>query len=170
MDEHSYENEYRTGFTHPQKNRKGLISGLLICVIFLCGIISVLSMLNIHLFQQLSKKENLSPVSFSKTDSSVPSQTDVLSLTVAGMTFQELPSLYQQLYHLPQGLYISQVAAGSQAAKLGIAPGDVLVSVGETPVYQLEILQNLMGAAQKEVSLALYRNGQTLIHTLTINK
>ena len=167
MNEHDY--EYRTGFTHPQKNRKGLVSGLLICVIFLCGIISVLSMMNIHLFQKLTEKENITPVSFSDTDSSSPTQTDVLCLRVAGMTFQELPSLYQQLYNLPQGLYISQVATGSNADKLGIAPGDVLIRVGETPVYQLDVLQNLMGASENQAVLILYRNGQTLTHTLILD-
>ena len=51
---------YGTGKTEPPKNHSGIIALLLILVIFLSGIVSVLSFLNIQLFQQLheQKKEN----------------------------------------------------------------------------------------------------------------
>ena len=48
------EGVYGTGSTMPPKSHEGLIALLLILVIFLSGIISVLSFLNIRLFQQLS--------------------------------------------------------------------------------------------------------------------
>ena len=44
---------YGTGRTEPPKSRGGLFALLLILVIFLCGIITVLGVLNIKLFQQL---------------------------------------------------------------------------------------------------------------------
>ena len=50
MEEHF---EYRTGRTDPAKSRRGLIAILLILVIFLGGLVSVLSILNIHLFRRL---------------------------------------------------------------------------------------------------------------------
>ena len=47
---------YRTGSTKPPKNHAGLIAILLISVILLCGIITVLSFLNIRLFKQIDQK------------------------------------------------------------------------------------------------------------------
>lgn len=71
---------FGTGKTEPPKNHSGLIAFLLIVVIFLSGIVSVLSFLNIQLFQQLNeqKKENThsSPVSLSGlSDQIVPTET-----------------------------------------------------------------------------------------------
>ena len=48
---------YGTGRTEPPKNRGGLLAGLLILIIFLCGIITVLGVMNIRLFQKLQLRE-----------------------------------------------------------------------------------------------------------------
>ena len=62
------EGVYGTGRTEPPKNYSGIIALLLILVIFLSGIISLLSFMNIKLFQQLSEQskqlENKSPMAF----------------------------------------------------------------------------------------------------------
>ena len=65
MDErkHNYTNHpwddsvYGTGRTEPPKNRGGLLALLLILIIFLCGIITVLGILNVRLFKQLNAQE-----------------------------------------------------------------------------------------------------------------
>ena len=44
---------YGTGPTEPPKSRGGLVALLLILVIFLCGIVTVLGILNVRLFAQL---------------------------------------------------------------------------------------------------------------------
>ena len=44
---------YQTGSTQPPKSRQGLFAFLLVAVIFLGGIVSILSLLNIRLFQKL---------------------------------------------------------------------------------------------------------------------
>jgi len=65
------EGVYGTGNTMPPKNHSGIITLLLILVIFLSGIISVLSFLNIRLFQQLTQQQEQleqAPMSFSDTD------------------------------------------------------------------------------------------------------
>ena len=58
---------YGTGRTEPPKNHSGIIALLLILVIFLSGIVSLLSFMNIKLFHQLSEQnrqlENKSPMS-----------------------------------------------------------------------------------------------------------
>ena len=62
------EGVYGTGNTSPPKSHSGIIALLLILVIFLSGIISVLSFLNIKLFQQLSQQQEVQdppPMAFS---------------------------------------------------------------------------------------------------------
>ena len=49
--------DYRTGSTNPPKNHNGLIAVLLVAVILLGGIVSVLGLMNIRLFKQVSLSE-----------------------------------------------------------------------------------------------------------------
>ena len=57
---------FGTGKTEPPKSHSGIIALLLILVIFLSGIVSLLSFMNIKLFHQLSEQskqlENKSPM------------------------------------------------------------------------------------------------------------
>jgi hypothetical protein len=57
---------FGTGKTEPPKNHSGIIALLLILVIFLSGIVSLLSFMNIKLFHQLSEQnkqlQNKSPM------------------------------------------------------------------------------------------------------------
>lgn len=56
---------YGTGNTHPPKSHGGIIALLLIIVIFLSGIVTLLSVMNIRLFHQLSlQEEEVAPLSF----------------------------------------------------------------------------------------------------------
>ncbi len=48
---------YGTGPTQPPKSRGGLVALMLIMIIFLCGIITVLGILNVRLFQQLNTRK-----------------------------------------------------------------------------------------------------------------
>ena len=48
---------YGTGRTEPPKHRSGLLAMMLILIIFLCGIITVLGVLNVKLFQQLQNRD-----------------------------------------------------------------------------------------------------------------
>ena len=63
MDERNYydhpwdDSVYGTGPTRPPKSRGGVLALLLILVIFLCGIVTVLGILNIRLFKQLNRQE-----------------------------------------------------------------------------------------------------------------
>ena len=56
---------YRTGSTTPPKSRRGLLAVLLVAVILLCGIVTVLSFLNIRLFQKIQKDSNDTSFRFS---------------------------------------------------------------------------------------------------------
>ena len=68
---------YRNGSTKPPKNRGGLIAVLLIAVIMLCGIVTVMSFLNIRLFQQMDQHpiDGSLPIVFSGPEQTIPSLT-----------------------------------------------------------------------------------------------
>lgn len=66
---------YGTGPTDPPKSRGGLLALLLILIIFLCGIITVLGVLNVKLFHKLqNQKENDLPICFTTAETE-PVQT-----------------------------------------------------------------------------------------------
>ena len=54
------QDSWQTGSTTPPKDKGGLMALLLILVIFLCGIVTVLGILNIKLFNQLQIREEAS--------------------------------------------------------------------------------------------------------------
>ena len=168
MDEQHY--EYRTGRTSPNKNRNGIITVLLICVIFLAGVFSALGLLNIHLFRQ-AKEEAHSPLSFSQADATCPVLSED-SVYLSGMTLQELPVVYQKMYELPAGLYVCHVNTDSPAYALGILPGDVLTGFDGTAVSQTDTLQTLLDACKTghQAELTIFRNGQHRQFTLTVDK
>ena len=56
MDERNYQNSYENGSTKPPKSHGGIIAVVLCTVIFLCGIVSILTMLNIRIFQEMAAK------------------------------------------------------------------------------------------------------------------
>ena len=67
---------YGTGPTQPPPSRGGLVALMLILIIFLCGIITVLGILNVRMFRQMKlqeKKQDLS-ISFT-TEPTVPDHT-----------------------------------------------------------------------------------------------
>ena len=60
---------YGTGRTEPPKSRGGVIALMLILIIFLCGIVALLGILNIRLFKQLQiQKENELSISFTTAE------------------------------------------------------------------------------------------------------
>ncbi len=80
MDERNYlppdldDSVYGTGPTQPPKDNGGTIAILLILVILLLGIVTVLGILNVKLFQQLRQQEYLA-ISFSQVET-VPDQPE----------------------------------------------------------------------------------------------
>lgn len=106
MDErkHNYtdwdDSVYGTGPIEPPKSRGGLMALLLILIIFLCGIITVLGILNIKLFHKLrTQEENDLPISFT-TGETEPTQTIPIVIPetlpagnqTASMTLQQTPT------------------------------------------------------------------------------
>ena len=89
-----------------------------------------------------------------------------------GITGENLSIFYQRYYRLPNGMYISAVAEGSNAAAAGIAPGDILLSIDDTRVYTQSDLDTLLYGytAGDEVTIVIYRGGYTMQATITLEE
>ena len=83
MDEHRHytdwdDSVYGTGPMQPPKSRGGAVALMLILVIFLCGIITVLGILNIRLFREI-REQKRNELSISHTpETTVPQETEPL--------------------------------------------------------------------------------------------
>ena len=82
---------WQTGSTEPPKNRGGLFALMLILIIFLCGIITVLGVLNIKLFRELNvQKKNELSISFSVT-ATEPTEAAAVSENAPAAAMAEEP-------------------------------------------------------------------------------
>ena len=98
---------YGTGSTQPPKNRSGLIAFMLILLIFLSGIITVLSILNIRMFQELKvqqvEKDELS-IAFTTNPTHVVETIPVMTASDSVHSHASLPSAAMNLQPSPQGI------------------------------------------------------------------
>ena len=94
---------YGTGRTQPPKSHGGLVALLLIMVIFLCGIITVLGILNVRLFHELNtREENDLSISFT-TGATVPTQAAAAATEeTAGAAAGDSPTI--DLQQCPQSV------------------------------------------------------------------
>jgi Do/DeqQ family serine protease len=81
-----------------------------------------------------------------------------------GITIQDLtPALADTMkLDLRGGAVISEIEAGSPAARAGLAPGDVIVEVNGQAVLDADDLRNLIGLMPvgTDVAIVLYRDGR----------
>ena len=96
----------------------------------------------------------------------------VLGRPSLGINTQEISKLYQHLYNLPEGLYITDVYDGSDAASKGISPGDVLISFDGERITSVDTLNSLLYSheAGDKVEIIVYRAGKSYELTLTIGQ
>ena len=133
---------YRTGSTQPPKNHRGLIAVLLVAVILLCGIVSVLGVMNIRLFQQINTPDTVDslPITFSnQSENTFPShdaaaesvrQTAPIQETIASATSpssvdhisQEGGLSLQKIYerNIPSVVSISSLYANGSSTGTGV--------------------------------------------------
>ena len=137
---------YGTGPTEPPKSKGGLVALMLILIIFLCGIITVLGVLNIKLFRelqldQIQQEEEIS-IAFT-TESTVPSEetvpvaavheTQPHSASFASMNIQHTPKSVdnvpaeggislQDIYtqNIPSVVSISATGYGGRSTGTGV--------------------------------------------------
>lgn len=89
---------YGTGSTQPPKSHRALLALLLVIIIFLGGIATALSILNIRLFQELHRKENALTVAYA-----VQSQTEAEAETDPTLTTYPREKTTVDLQQTPDG-------------------------------------------------------------------
>ncbi len=186
---------YTTGTTAPSKSHSGIIALLLCLVIFLCGIITVLGITNVRLFQALDSLEDREevPISFSHSQArasqpqicsedpqehavggAVPfrdleGNTQVLSAPL-GLEGESVPKVYQLYFRLPQGLYIQTVDPASHAALVGIEAGDIVTCINGIAITSPAELQQALSECLPgdTISLTIYRNSQQFMVEIVV--
>ena len=173
---------YGTGSTEPPRNNGTLVTVLLILVICLIGAVSALSWQNIQLFQQLNRQtqDENAPLTFleEKAPEALESAPELATATVPredadlGMVGEEISPFYQRYYRIPQGLYIAQITKNGIAGKLGLQPGDILLSINGKPVTTMASLKALLGSFARgaTVELRVYRAGQEFTFRLILGE
>ena len=117
---HSYpdwdDSVYGTGPTEPPKSKGALVALMLILIIFLCGIVTMLSLMNIRLFQELKtdKQEHQElAISFTTepteemTEQTVPTQAPSSMAASAPNATMDLQAAPKGIDNIPQGGGIS---------------------------------------------------------------
>ena len=112
---HSYpdwdDSVYGTGPTDPPKNRGALVALMLILIIFLCGIVTMLSLMNIRLFQELkTDKQEHQELAISFTtepteemvEQMVPAQEPAAAVSSAPNATMNLQAAPKGIDNIPQ--------------------------------------------------------------------
>ena len=103
---------YGTGPTNPPKNRGTLVALLLILIIFLCGIVTMLSLLNIRLFQELKTDKQARQelaISFTTeptqepTEQTLPTQAPAAIASSASNATMRLQAAPKGIDNIPEG-------------------------------------------------------------------
>ena len=124
---------YGTGSTQPPKSHRAVIALLLVAVIFLGGIATGMSVLNVKLFRELHKKEDALTVAYAvqSTQPEATQATDPLPDAPEGATLdlQEIPGReaeeglsLQQIYeqNIPSVVSITAVGTRTTATGTGV--------------------------------------------------
>lgn len=165
---------YGTGKTEPPKSNSGMVALLMIVIIFLSGIISVLSFLNIQLFHQLQEAQNQSdsiPMAFSEKESESAENilqeaiddVEAVRISHLGLTGEYVSIFYQHYFSWPAGMLVTGIEETGKAEALGLEPGDILTQINGSPVTSQEDLDQILSSGITDpILLTIYRDGQEM--------
>ena len=89
-----------------------------------------------------------------------------------GLEGEGITSFYQRYYHMPAGLYITEVLENSAAGKMGIQPGDILISLDGVLIADMDKLNQVVFSHQvgDTVTAIIYRGGKHYTLELTLDE
>ncbi len=171
------EGVYGTGRTEPPKSNSNLIALMMIIIIFLSGIISGLSFLNIRLFRQLQQAQSETDtisMAFSQLETAARAESlpleEYLEAAAVRIPCLELEGEYitpfdQRYFNWPAGMLITALDAGGKAQSLGLEVGDILTRINGTAITSQAELDDFLSTANLNTALALtiQRDGRELI-------
>ncbi len=123
---------YQTGSTQPPKSRGGLIAVLLVLVIFLCGVVTFMTVMNIRLVGLLNSQSPApsSPVSFF-----VPETTAATDSTSPMSVIQPKDDALLQLHTTPTGVPNQPQSNGMSLQDIYESTIDSVVSISCSSLY-----------------------------------
>ena len=96
---------YGTGPTDPPKNRGALVALMLILIIFLCGIVTMLSLMNIRLFQELkTDKQEHQELAISFTTEPTETTEQIVPTEAPAAMAASVPNATMSLQAAPKGI------------------------------------------------------------------
>ena len=89
-----------------------------------------------------------------------------------GISGEAVSNFYQYYYRMPAGLYITNLEAGCDADIKGIEPGDILLSIDEHRITDMESLKTALYTYQigDSVRILIYRSGRQYSVNLTLHE
>ena len=89
-----------------------------------------------------------------------------------GLEGEAVSRFYQNYYRMPAGLYITHVDTGSDAHEKGIEYGDILISINNERITDMDSLNTVLYAhdAGDTVNVVIYRTGKQYSLTLTLHE
>ena len=89
-----------------------------------------------------------------------------------GLEGEAVSRFYQNYYHMPAGLYITHVDTGSDAHEKGIEYGDILISINNQRITDMDSLNTVLYAhdAGDTVNVVIYRSGKQYSLPLTLHE
>ncbi|HEX7238264.1 MAG TPA: Do family serine endopeptidase [Gammaproteobacteria bacterium] len=90
-----------------------------------------------------------------------PAENRGVVSALAGATIMELPRDHPAYGHV-QGVYVSAVAPGSVAARLGLRAEDVITGVNRGPITSVADLTKALESAKPPIALQVQREGRSL--------
>lgn len=88
----------------------------------------------------------------------------------AGATVTAIPAAVAHAFGIQDGLFVQSVVADGPAAKAGIRPGDIILTLNGHPATNVDVLTTLqiMSSAGDTVTVTLLRDRATLTATVTL--
>ena len=159
---------YQTGSTCPPKSYGGLVAFLLVLVIFLCGIITALGLMNVHLFRQLNNAPDPNSLEFSQATEATLSRTH----QILGFSTQDMPEFWRVYPDMPRGVFISDVEETSDAAAQGIQPGDILLKLDGEQIADTAALDAWLASHWDHTTaqVLIFRNGKQISKTMALQR
>ena len=89
-----------------------------------------------------------------------------------GITGETLSSFYQYYYRMPAGVYITELEETSDAAAKGIKPGDILISINDIRITDMDSLKSALLNYEigDTVTVIIYRGGRQYSVSLTLHE
>jgi len=89
-----------------------------------------------------------------------------------GISGREITSIYSSYYGIPQGIYVTEVIAGSAAEKAGIRRGDIIVAMAGKTVRTVQDLDRIKDSYKPgdTVTITVDRNGRKVTLNLTFGE